>query len=308
MDKVELWKKASRSSVLPVILLPVAIGALGAYAWNGVFHPLLFVLTLLGSAAAHLFSNMINDLWDYRNGTDTKARESEEAISTNSGFLTNGTLSESTFAAMTWTLFAVAAVCGIVLAVVSGWPVLVFGGLGALIAYYYVAPPIRFGYRGKGYSEAAILIAFGVLPVAGSYYVQTSLLDWKAIAASLPIGLFTTLILFNHHFLHWQADKEAGKRTLVVVWGEQRALRFSFALLMLVYAALIGCVLAGALPWYSLLALLTVFPVVRVYRSLGDRNPSRAYAPLMGASVQGTMRFGLLLVLALLVQGLLAYI
>ncbi|MCR2803733.1 prenyltransferase [Paenibacillus soyae] len=297
------FMKASRFRVIPVMLIPVALGALGAYVWEGAFHPLLFLLTLFGAGAAHLFSNMINDLWDYKNGTDGAAKGTEGAISTNSGFLTNGTWSFGKFRLVTWLLFALAAASGIALSILSGWAVIVFGLAGAFIAYFYVAPPIRFGYRGKGYSEIAILLAFGVLPVTGAYYVQAGGLDYRALLLSLPIGLLTTLILFNHHFLHWEADRSAGKRTLVVVWGEKRALRFSRALLLLAYASLIVCVMTAALPLYALLALPTAVPIYLVYGRLQAHNPSAAYLPLMGASLKATVRCGAVLIAVLIIQG-----
>ncbi len=300
----EQFMKASRLRVIPVMLIPVALGALGAFVWNGIFDPFLFIITLVGAGTAHLFSNMINDLWDYYNGTDSAAQSTEGAIATNSGYLTKGTWSIRTFAAVTWTLFGIAAICGVILSLTSGWPVLVFGGLGALIAYFYVAPPIQFGYRGKGYSEVAILISFGILPVVGAYFVQTSQLDYRALLLSLPIGLLTTLILFNHHFLHWQADRQAGKRTLVVVWGEKRALLFSRVLLFLAYITLVICVAADALPVYALLALPTAIPLYLVYGRLSSSNASTAYVPLMAASLKATMRCGAILIVTLIIQGL----
>ncbi|MBO9608605.1 MAG: prenyltransferase [Paenibacillaceae bacterium] len=299
------FRKASRSRVLPVMLVPVLLGAAGAYAWEGTFHPLVLLITLIGAASAHLFSNMINDLWDYRSGVDTAARNTVGAISTNSGLLAKGEMPERTFAALTWGLFALAAVCGIALALISGWEVLVFAVLGGLLAYFYVAPPLRFGYRGKGYSEIAILLSFGVLPVAGSYYAQTSHLDMRALLISLPVGLLTTLVLFNHHFLHWQADRAAGKRTLVVVFGEALALRFSVSLLLLALVSLVVAVAVGALPWYALLGLLVGLPFIRLYRSFGVTNPSAAYLPLMGAAIKSVMRCGAVMIASLFVYGLL---
>ncbi|MGO4374738.1 prenyltransferase, partial [Paenibacillus sp. MCAF20] len=65
--------KASRIRVIPVMLIPIVMGSLAAYVWDGVFDVWLFLLTLIGAACAHLFSNMINDLWDYYNGTDEAA-------------------------------------------------------------------------------------------------------------------------------------------------------------------------------------------------------------------------------------------
>ncbi|WP_397386251.1 prenyltransferase [Paenibacillus sp. VCA1] len=304
MNMLKQFRKASRFGVVPVMLIPVALGALGAFVWDGVFNVWLFLITLVGAAAAHLFSNMINDLWDYKSGTDTAAKETVDAVSTNSGFLTNQVWSVRKFAAVTWGLFALAAVCGIVLAIYSGIWAFVFGALGGLIAYFYVAPPLKFGYRGKGYSEIAILLSFGVLPVMGAYYVQTSHLDLRALLLSLPIGLLTTLILFNHHFLHWQADRQAGKRTLVVVWGEKRALAFSRYLLFLAAVMLIVSVLAGALPVYGLLALPAMIPLYQVYGKLKPQNSSHAYLPLMGASVKSAQLSGLIMIVCLVIQGL----
>ncbi|UNK17562.1 prenyltransferase [Paenibacillus sp. N3/727] len=304
---MSLWtqfKKASRMQVIPVMLIPVALGAIGANVWTGEFHPWLFILTLIGAGTAHLFSNMVNDLWDYKNGTDDEAKNNVDAISTNSGFLTQEKWSMRKFETVTWMLFAIATLCGVVLSLFSGWWAFIFGALGGLIAFFYVAPPIRFGYRGKGYSEVAILLSFGILPVMGAYYVQTSHMDVRALMLSLPIGLLTTLILFNHHFLHWQADRLAGKKTLVVVWGEKRALRFSRVLLLLACLSLIACVATGALPPYALLAVITVIPLYMVYGRLQDSNRSEAYLPLMGASMKSTLRCGGVLILSLIIQGL----
>ncbi|MDQ0112831.1 prenyltransferase [Paenibacillus harenae] len=302
MDMLKQFMKASRIRVIPVMLIPIVMGSLAAYAWDGVFDVWLFLLTLIGAASAHLFSNMINDLWDYYNGTDEAAHASKDAISTNSGYLTNGTWSVKKFAFVTWLLFFIAAACGIVLSIFSGFEVMVFAVLGALLAYFYVAPPIRFGYRGKGYSELAILFSFGILPVVGSYYVQTLLLDTRALLLSLPIGFLTTLILFNHHFLHWQTDREAGKRTLVVVWGERIALLFSQVLMYLAYCALAVCVIQEALPVYALLGIVTAIPLYRVYGKLGNRNESRAYLPLMAGSLRATMQCGVIMIVSLLIQ------
>ncbi|MFD2612687.1 prenyltransferase [Paenibacillus gansuensis] len=302
MEQVRLFLRASRFYVIPVILVPVLLGAASAYKTTGEFHPLLLLITLIGAAAAHLFSNMVNDLWDFRNGVDDTAKETASAISTNSGFLTQGIYSEKKFAFYTWAMFYIALVSGIWLAAVSGIEVLLFAVAGALIAYFYVAPPIKFGYRGKGYSEIGIFLAFGAIPVMGSYFVQTGGVTWDTFLISCPIGILTTLILFNHHFLHWRADEKAGKRTLVVVWGESRALRFSLILVYSAYITLLIGVLLGALPWYALAAMITAVPFLNKYKGLQPVNPSEAYLPLMKGALDAAMQCGAIMMAALLIQ------
>jgi 1,4-dihydroxy-2-naphthoate octaprenyltransferase len=304
LNKIRQFMKASRASIIMVMLIPVALGALGAYVWDGVFHIGLFVLTLIGAALAHLFSNMINDLWDYKNGADSVVPEDVDAITSHSGFLTNGKWSVRAYTIVTWMLFGIAISCGIILSFYSGWWTFVLGLLGGAIAFFYVAPPLKLGYRGKGLGEVAILLSFGVLPVMGAYYVQTAHMDVRALLLSLPIGLLTTLILFNHHFLHWKLDLQAGKKTLIVVWGEAKALRFSKILLLLAAFMLLICTIVGVLPYYALIAWLALIPLYRVYGRLKDHNISQAYLPLMGGSLQATIRFGAILIVIMIIQGL----
>lgn len=305
LNKVSFWLKAARAQVLPVMILPVLLGGAAAFAWEHTFHFGLFFITLIGAASAHLFSNMVNDLWDFRNGVDQKANSSDEAISTNSGLLPNGTVTEKQFARVTWIFLAVAVIAGITLALLKGATLLLFVLVGGLIAYFYVAPPLKFGYRGKGYSELAIFLAFGALPVMGTYFVLTSSLSLNAFLVSIPIGLLTTLILFNHHFLHWRADKEAGKKTLVVLFGENGGLRFSKSLALGAYISVPILSIAGILPWYANVALLTAIPLFKVYQSLGTTNKAPEYGRLMGASLKATIRTGLALIFSLLLVGLL---
>gem|GEM_PF-7078805 len=82
MNKWTLFTKATRFWSFSVMLIPIVLGTVGAYVWEGTFHPVLFILTLIGAISAHLFSNMVNDLWDFRNGTDTEAKNSAGEIST----------------------------------------------------------------------------------------------------------------------------------------------------------------------------------------------------------------------------------
>lgn len=305
MNLLQQFVKASRMNVMPVILMPILLGAAAAYVWYDAFSWTYLFVSLLGGAAVHLFSNMINDYWDFRNGVDKEASQTEGVIMTNSSFLVKGIWSISAFSLVTWSLFAIALACGIYLAFAIGLPVFIYVASGAFLAYFYVAPPLKLGYRGKGYSELAIFLAFGVLPVTGSLYVHAGTLDVRAFLLSCPIGLMTTLILFNHHFLHWQSDQTAGKRTLVVVLGEQKALRFSKLLFLLTLVSLMICIGFGALPWYTLLALIACWPLMKAYRSLGEKRQAEHYLKLMIASSQGSTYFGLLLVVLLIVQSLL---
>jgi 1,4-dihydroxy-2-naphthoate octaprenyltransferase len=197
-------------------------------------------------------------------------------------------------------LFALALLCGIILAFFRPWA-LAFGVAGFLLAFFYVAPPLRLAYIGRGLGELDILISFGILPLVGAYYVQTGNVTTSAFLASLPIGLYTTAVLYFHHFLHWRADKEVGKITPIVALGEHRA-RIVSAIILICVALLIGLdAILNVFPWYSALAMLTIIPVLRSLRqATGDL---KNYLKLMATNMNANLQAALLIFLDLLIRG-----
>ena len=138
----------------------------------------------------------------------------------------------------------------------------------------------------------------------GSYYVQTGFFDARACFLSLPIGILTTRVLYNHHFLQWRADRDSGKNTLVVVLGERKGLLLSKAFTLIAMLTIPLGILVGALPWYALIAIVSAWPLVKAYNALEDANPSESYGPLMGASIKSTVLCGFFLAAVLLLQGI----
>lgn len=263
---------ATRAQVLPVMVLPVALGA--AYAWvvTGTFSWIWFGVTVVAAAAMHLGSNVLNDVFDIASGADEMAGELEDSLRTGSPYSTPGLASS---------LLLVAAAGGVAMAIFRGPLVLVFGVLGAALAFAYSAPPIALGYRGRGLGELAILFAFGPLPTAGAFYVQVASENIPPITGPLSIsllgvpafvwiagfypGLLTSLVLFHHHFLHYSADRETGKKTPVAVWGPETAILASRPALLLSAALLIGLVVAKIVPWWGVVSLA---PLALMYTSI----------------------------------------
>src|SRR5216684_7141963 len=199
------------------MLAPVLIGSVLAWQQGVPFQWGLFALALLGALAAHLGANVVNDVFDFAEGTDQTAQKMASegtTLATGSQALLRGQLSLRTYRGLAVALFALALACGIILTFFRPWT-LAFGVAGFLLAFFYVAPPLRLAYVGRGLGELDILISFGILPLVGSYYVQTGNVTYTALLASLPIGLYTMAVLYFHHFLHWRADESVGKITPV---------------------------------------------------------------------------------------------
>src|SRR5437763_3094312 len=268
MNRLQLLFQATRARTLPVMLAPVDIGSVLAWQQGTPFHWALFVLALLGALAAHLGANVVNDVFDFAEGTDQTAQKMVSegtTLATGSQALMRGQLSLRAYRGLALALFALALLCGIVIAFFRPWA-LAFGVAGFLLAFFYVAPPLRLAYVGRGLGELDILISFGILRLVGSYYVQAGNVTLDALLASLPIGLFTTAVLYFHHFLHWRADKTVGKITPVVALGENGARIGGAILLLLIALTVFIDALLSVFPWYSVIAAFTIIPVLLALR------------------------------------------
>ena len=306
-QRLERFAAVTRANVVPVMAMPVSIGAALAWQREGVFRPLPYAMTLVGAVAAHLAANVTNDIFDFRSGVDERAMAmaSEGALDTSSGALTGGVLSEWQANLLAGGLWGTALLCGFGLAKTSGPAVLGLAAAGFGFGTLYVAPPLAYGYIGHGLGEAGILASFGLLPTLGSYYAQTGKLGWAPVVAALPPGLFTTDVLLNHHFFHWRSDKAAGKMTPVALLGEEKAAHLSRGIVAAACAAVLAGIAARVYPKSAVVALVAAPPVLKKLGAVGAGNHDTAfYGEMMDRTVKASSRLGLYLLGSLVVSGL----
>jgi 1,4-dihydroxy-2-naphthoate octaprenyltransferase len=267
LRKIGLAMELARWNYFPVGVLPIFLG--GAVAWHHYHHIIWwkFALCVIGMFFAHLGANAANDYFDQKSGVDLYAYEqipeSRGSGVCGSDILTKGLLTMKEAAAAVAVFFAVAFVCGVILALTSGWLIFFLAVIGFVLGFFYCAPPLTFGYRGYGLGELVIFLAFGPLPVIGTYYVLTGNLSLTAALASLPLAFFTASVVFNQHFAHAPADEAGGKRTPVVIWGEKAMRHVTRLLLYGVYISIIVGVYLNVFPVYALAALATA-PLILV--------------------------------------------
>src|SRR5436853_3707625 len=116
MNRLEILFQATRARTLPVMLAPVLIGSVLAWQQGAPFQWGLFVLALLGALAAHLGANVVNDVFDFSEGTDQTAQKmvpEGTTLATGSQALMRGQLSLQASRGLALALFALALPCGI---------------------------------------------------------------------------------------------------------------------------------------------------------------------------------------------------
>ncbi len=268
MDPVSKWLVIVRACVFSMTFLSALLGGILA-ALDGSFPFGRWLLVLVGLLLAHAANNMVNDLFDVREGVDT-ADYPRAAYAPHP--LLDGLVSQNT-------LIAAILICNIIdlaialyLTRLCGWPVMAFAVGGLLMSVFYVAPPLKLKQRGLG--ELAIFLIWGPLMIGGTYYVLTGKVPGHIWIASIPYGLAVTTALMGKHLDKEEKDEAKGVKTLPVVLGRERAKRTTQLMVWTFYLVIVGLTAAGGLPWPALLALLSIPRATRFLITLSQPMPA----------------------------------
>jgi 1,4-dihydroxy-2-naphthoate octaprenyltransferase len=260
---LRIWVMAARPRTLPAAVAPVLVGTALA-AGEGTFRPLAFCAALVGSIFIQIGTNLSNDYSDARRGADTEERLGPVRVTA------GGLVPPRKVLVATWLAFGIAVAAGAYLIALVGWELLAIGAASILAGVLYTGGPRPYGYEGLG--ELFVFGFFGVVAVTGSYYVQTEELTWLAFALSLPVGLLAAAILVVNNVRDLETDRRAGKRTLAVRLGRDRARRLFAVMVTLPFAIVVAVAVADSRPelLVALPAAVLVPPLVRTVSSRTD--------------------------------------
>ncbi len=252
------WFMATRPQFFTVIILPIILGTAIAHS-QGVFLPLYFGLSLLAGILTHAGLNVLNDYYDHLNKTDEFNHSPLTPFAGGSRMIQKGIFSATEIFRYGIILLSLAVGIGLFLVWARGLLLLWIGLIGILSGFFYSAPPFAFVSRGLG--EILVGLNFGVLAVLGAYYVQTQSMGLVAVVAALPLAALVTAILYINEFPDYNADKQAGKNTLVVLLGKESARLVYVLLISFSFIAIILGVMYHKLPLFSLVGLLVILPL-----------------------------------------------
>ena len=217
-------------------------------------------LTVLGVFAIEVAKNASGEIYDFDSGADLAvAPQDRTPFSGGKRVLVEGLLTRE----QTW---LIAAVCfglgvgiGLSIALWRAPAVVPIGVIGVVLAYQYHAPPLRLSYRGLG--ELAVALCYGPLIALGTYLVQVRELSPALIVATLPLGVLIAGFLWVNEFPDYAADMRAGKKTLVVRLGRERAASTYLGLVLAAFVFIGLLPSFGLTPW-MLLGLIGSAPAV----------------------------------------------
>lgn len=282
---LQIWLLAARPRTLPAAAAPVIAAAAAAFH-EGAFRWGPALAALAGALLLQVGANFANDVFDFQKGADTQARLGPVRV-TAAGWLPPGQV----LAGM-WAAFGLAAVVGLYLAWVGGWPIIIIGLAAILAAVAYTGGPFPFGYYGLG--DVFVFVFFGLAAVAGTYYVQAGTVSTLAWWLSVPMGCLVTAILVVNNLRDVDTDRAAGKHTLAVRLGPAGA-RWEYLLLVAAaYAVPVLVWAAGQAPSAVLLPLVSAPRAVLSVRYVFAHS-GRPLNAALGGTGQLALTFALLL-------------
>ncbi len=246
---------------------------------------------LVGALLLQIGANFANDLFDFLRGADTAERVGPLRVTQ------AGLLSPRQVRAGMCVVFAVAALIGMYLIVVGGWPIVLIGLTAILAAIAYTGGPFPLGYHGLG--ELFVFLFFGLAAVCGTYEVQAGAVHIVAWWAAVPMGLLAVAIIVVNNLRDIATDRAAGKRTLAVCFGTRGTQVEYIALIMIAYIVppvmWVTGVAVSAWVVLPLFSLPLVPPLVR--RLLRERG--RALNGVLAGTARLELVYGLLFALGL---------
>ncbi len=290
-----IWLQAARPRTLPAAIAPVLVGTAAAWQWAGHLPRVLaFFVALVGSIFIQIGANLANDYSDARRGADTVDRLGPVRV-TSAGLVTPQRVLRAT-----WIAFAVAVACGIYLAIVAGWIIIVVGVASIAAGVLYTGGPRPYGYAGLG--EVFVFLFFGLVAVNGSYYVQLEELDALPLGLSIAVGFLATAILVVNNVRDIETDRRAGKNTSAVRMGRANAVNLYRLLVAGAFVILPFSIWAGECKWWPLLGLLAIPLAIKPVRVLETHTDGPALNKCLAATGALLGVYSLLVTIGLLLS------
>ena len=226
MKQIVLWLRIIRPQTLFASLCPVLVGLMVAQTHipqSSSTMKLTALLTVLCALALQILSNLINDYYDYKRGTDKQGRVGFKRA------LAEGLVSEREMLTACLVTLSIALILGAVLCYIGGWVIVVIGITAILFAWLYTATPYSLSYL--GIADIFVFLYYGVIATWGTVWLQFQSAEqpfdfslFTPVYAGAVCGLISMCVLFINNIRDMDDDRLVGKRTIPVRFGGTAAL------------------------------------------------------------------------------------
>jgi 1,4-dihydroxy-2-naphthoate polyprenyltransferase len=293
------WLSAIRLRTLPLALSSIGMGgflaaAAGRFSWP------IFLLCCLTTIFLQILSNLANDYGDSVNGADHAGRKGPQRA------VQSGVISMQQMKRAVLLLSVLSLASGVSLLWISlAWNMREFlfflslGVLCILAAIAYTVGKKPYGYAGLG--DISVLIFFGLVGVLGSTYLMTKTFLWLDVLPALTCGLFSVAVLNINNIRDIESDKAAGKFSVPVRIGKQKAaLYHGFLLAIGLFSSALYMVLNFHHAWQFMFLIIT--PILIKIMVVVKNEPSEKLDPWLKKMAITTLAFVILFGVSLMLN------
>ena len=289
-NKIVIWLNQVRANFLVLAVLLVAIGIALAFKYLPVGLTISWInvsLVMTGSVLAHVSVNLFNEYSDNQTGIDKNTRRTP--FSGGSGMINSGFTNPSAdlFAAIG--THVIAAAIGTYLGITAHWSIFLIMILGAfaIVAYTPLLTKFMLGELFSG-------LTLGTLVVLGTFIALTakpgqtlgSLLPIEVILISIPPGILTSLLLLLNQFPDVEADKNGGRKHLVIKLGTQNAAYVYTAGAIATFTIILVLPLTGVSSFWLYLGLIPLpFVIKSTTTAIQFNNDREKLIPALGSNI-----------------------
>ena len=289
------WLRAIRIRFLLASVIAVSLGLAVTWWHSGAIDIFQAALTMAGVIALHASVDLLNDYWDFKRGIDTRTKRT--GMSGGTGVLPEGLLKpKSVYNA--GILFLVAG------GLIGGYFVVLHGVVIGVILAFAIMSIYFYSTKIVNWGLAEVFVAVkGTLIVMGTYYIQNSELTDVVVLSGIVVGVLSSLVLFVASFPDHDADKEKGRRTLVILAGRQKAVSIFYIFPIISYGIIIGCAAMSIIPVFCLISLAAIPVVISSIRKLKSSiSDEDKIIPAMKSTLTFSRIAGALFVIGFLIQ------
>jgi 1,4-dihydroxy-2-naphthoate octaprenyltransferase len=244
---------------------------------------------------AHLSVNVVNDYFDYKSGLDLKVKRTP--FSGGSGILPAGLLEAKDVYLFAVVCLVLGGVIGVYFTLITSWALIPLIATAVLTIYFYTTH-LSHWFVGEVFTG----LNFGPLMVLGGYFIQTGRYSLNPLASGLIPGILVGTLLFLNEFPDLEADREAGRRNIVISLGRENSAKLYVLLISMVYSWVLVGIIIGIMPMTMLITFVTtplaVKAAIGVLRDSGDTErliPTLGINVMLVLSMTGLTSLGIIL-------------
>ncbi len=281
MKGLKYWFLETRPQFLTLTVVLAFLGTVIAWYYD-YFHLGHAILAGVGLLLAHISVNTLNDYFDYRSGIDLVTKRTP--FSGGSGILPEKLLSPRQVLWLGLGSLILAVPIGIYFSVIVGWQLLPLLVVAAFFILLYCPLILK-----RPWPEWAAGAGMGTLPILGMAFVQIGSYTWEVVIAAIPSGFLVHNLLLLNEFPDAEADRRADRKTMVITAGKKSAAILYTVVAIAVYVWIVAWVIAGFMPVWTLLALITLPLSIRAINGAFHPDDPSKLMPGMSANVMALL-------------------